>query len=204
MTVAATDLAARRSALKLPLALNLALREQRNGLRGFYVFIACVALGVAVITGVGALADALRASFERQGEALLGGDVTLSRPHRPAEGEDRAWLWKQGRVSEAATMRAMARRPDGSEQALIEIKGVDAAYPLVGDVQLSGGLTLDEAIRRAPGAAIDPALLERLGLKVGDRLSLGTIEVPIRATIAAEPDKLTERLTVGPRVLISL
>ena len=204
MTVAATDLAARRSALKLPLALNLALREQRNGLRGFYVFIACVALGVAVITGVGALADALRASFERQGEALLGGDVTLSRPHRPAEGEDRAWLWKQGRVSETATMRAMARRPDGSEQALIEIKGVDAAYPLVGDVQLSGGLTLDEAIRRAPGAAIDPVLLERLGLKVGDRLSLGTIEVPIRATIAAEPDKLTERLTVGPRVLISL
>ena len=204
MTVAVTDLGARRSAPRLPLALSLALREQRNGLRGFYVFIACVALGVAVITGVGALADALRASFERQGEALLGGDVTLSRPHRPAEGEDRAWLWKQGRVSETATMRAMARRPDGSEQALIEVKGVDAAYPLVGDVQLSGGLSLDEAIRREPGAAIDPVLLERLGLKVGDRLSLGTIEVPIRATIAAEPDKLTERLTVGPRVLISL
>ena len=134
MTVAATDLGARRSAPRLPLALSLALREQRNGLRGFYVFIACVALGVAVITGVGALADALRASFERQGEALLGGDVTLSRPHRPAEGEERAWLWKQGRVSETATMRAMARRPDGSEQALVELKGVDAAYPLVGDV----------------------------------------------------------------------
>ena len=133
MTVAATDLGARRSARRLPLALSLALREQRNGLRGFYVFIACVALGVAVITGVGALADALRSSFERQGEALLGGDVTLSRPHRPAEGEERAWLWKQGRVSETATMRAMARRPDGSEQALIELKGVDAAYPLVGE-----------------------------------------------------------------------
>ena len=72
MTVAATDLDARRSPRRLPLVLSLALREQRNGLRGFYVFIACVALGVAVITGVGALADALRSSFERQGEALLG------------------------------------------------------------------------------------------------------------------------------------
>src|SRR6476660_6631926 len=176
MTAAATDLAARRAAFRLPLALSLALREQRNGLRGFYVFIACVALGVAVITGVGALADALRASFERQREALRGGDVTLSRPHRPAEGEDRAWLWKQGRVSEAATMRAMARRPDGSEQALIEVKGVDAAYPLVGGVQLSDGSSFDEAIRREAGAVIDPILLERLGLKMGDRLSLGTIE----------------------------
>ena len=65
-------------------------------------------------------------------------------------------------------------------------------------------MSLDEAIRRQPGAAIDPILLERLGLKVGDQLSLGKIEVPIRATIAAEPDKLTERLTVGPRVLVSL
>ena len=134
MTVAVPDLEARRRPLlgTLPLALRLALREQRNGLAGFYVFIACVALGVAVITGVGALADALRSSFERQGEALLGGDVTLSRPHRPAEGEERDWLWKQGRISEAATMRAMARQPNGSEQALVELKGVDAAYPLVG------------------------------------------------------------------------
>jgi putative ABC transport system permease protein len=188
----------------LPLALSLALREQRNGLRGFYVFIACVALGVAVITGVGALADALRASFERQGETLLGGDVTLARPHRPAEGAERDWLWRQGRVSEMATMRAMGRRPDGSEQALVEVKGVDAAYPLVGNVVLSDGLSLGDAIRRQPGAVVDPILLERLKLKVGDRLSLGTAQVPIRATIAAEPDRLTERLTVGPRVLLSL
>ena len=204
MTIAVSDLAARRPSRSLPLALRLALREQRNGLRGFYVFIACVALGVAVITGVGALADALRARFERQGEALLGGDVTLARPHRPAEGEERAWLWQQGRVSETATMRAMARRTDGSEQALIDLKGVDAAYPLVGAVQLSGAQALDDAVRREPGAAVDPLLLERLRLKVGDRLALGRIEVPIQATIVNEPDKLVERFTVGPRVLVSL
>ena len=84
MTVAVTDLGAGARPGGLPLALSLALREQRNGLRGFYVFIACVALGVAVITGVGALADALRSSFERQGEALLGGDVTCrARTGRP-------------------------------------------------------------------------------------------------------------------------
>lgn len=101
-------------------------------------------------------------------------------------------------------MRSMARRPDGTEQALVELKGVDAAYPLVGAVRLSGGLSLDEAIRREPAAVIDPILLERLGLRIGDRIALGRIEVPIRATIEAEPDRLTERLTVGPRVLVSL
>ena len=113
MTLAVSDASSRPARRALPLVLSLALREQRNGLRGFYVFIACVALGVAVITGVGALADALRASFEQQGEVLLGGDVTLARPHQQARDGERDWLRKHGRVSEVAAMRAMARRPDG-------------------------------------------------------------------------------------------
>jgi putative ABC transport system permease protein len=204
MTAAVSEVRPSSSRRGLPLVLSLALREQRNGLKGFYVFIACVALGVAVITGVGALADALRASFERQGELLLGGDVKFSRPHRPLEGAERDWLWRQGRVTEIANMRAMARRPDRTEQALVEVKGVDAAYPLVGDVVLAGGMALGDAIHRAPGAAVDAILLERLHLKLGDRLSLGRAEIPIRAIIEAEPDRLTERIAIGPRVLVSL
>jgi putative ABC transport system permease protein len=205
MTAAATigrGAPARR--LALPLVLSLAMRELRNGLRGFHVFIACVALGVAAITAVGALADAMRASFEAQGEVLLGGDVTLARPHKAAEGAERAWLAKQGALSEVGTLRAMGRRPDGSDQALIELRGVDAAYPLVGTVALAGDMSLTDAVRQQPGAAVDPILLERLSLKVGDKLSIGKIEVPIRATIEAEPDKIAERFTVGPRVLVSL
>ncbi|HEX5958119.1 MAG TPA: ABC transporter permease, partial [Hyphomicrobiaceae bacterium] len=192
----------RRSSL--PLILRLALRELRSGLSGFYVFIACVALGVAAITAVGALADALKASFEAQGEVLLGGDVRLARPHQPASEAERSWLRAQGTVSEMATLRAMGRRPDRTEQTLVELRGVDSAYPLVGTVELAGGLTLDEAVRHGTGAAVAPILLERLSLKVGDNISIGKIEVPIRATIASEPDKIAERFSVGPRVLVSL
>src|SRR5688500_1414909 len=154
MTAAATiERMAPARRFALPLVLALALRELRNGVRGFYVFIACVALGVAAITAVGALADAMRASFEAQGELLLGGDAALARPHKAAEGVERAWLARQGALSEVATLRAMGRRPDGSDQALVELRGVDAAYPLVGTIQLSGGLSVDEAVRRQPGAA---------------------------------------------------
>jgi putative ABC transport system permease protein len=204
MTVVVSDLKAPTLRRRLPLLVSLALREQRNGLKGFYVFIACVALGVAVITGVGALADALRASFERQGETLIGGDVALARPHRPAEGQERSWLWQQGRISETATMRAMARRTDGADQALVELKGVDAAYPLVGAVSLLEGLSLTAAVREEAGVAVDPILLDRLGLKIGDSLSIGHLKLPIRASIGAEPDRISERLSVGPRVLVSL
>jgi putative ABC transport system permease protein len=56
----------------LPQILRLALREMRTGLRGFHGFVACVALGVMVITGVGALSDGLRLGLEKQGAAIHG------------------------------------------------------------------------------------------------------------------------------------
>ncbi len=187
---------------RLPTVLGIAVRELRGGLSGFRIVIACVALGVAVITGVGAVSDALRAGFERQGEAILGGDATLQRAHKRATPAERAFLDGLGRVSETATMRTMARRTDGADQALAELKIVDAAYPLVGKVELGSGTSLQDALAR--GAVVDPVLLERLGLKVGDTIVLGLGKVAISGTIKSEPDGIADRLTYGPRVLISL
>lgn len=211
---------------------RMALGEVTRGLGGFRILIACIALGVAVIAGVGGLSDALKGGFERQGKSLLGGDVALSRPHRRATDEERRWLAGKGRLSEAATMRSMARRADGSEQALVEVKGVDSAYPLVGTVKLAGvaaprsisgaggvshpatpdwsrALAFDgngPAKGAGPGAVVDPLLLQRLGLAVGDRMQLGRITVVVSAVLApgGEPDKIADRFTVGPRVFVSL
>ncbi len=187
---------------RVPLVFRLAWRELRAGGHGFAVFVACIALGVAVITGVGALGDAIRSSFENQGAVLLGGDVTLARPHARATPAERAWIDGRGRSSEVATIRGMARRTDGAEQALAEVKGFDAAYPLVGTLSLSDGAT-PASLLASHGVAVEPILLDRLGLKLGDLLQLGHVQLPIRATILAEPDKIADRLSVGPRVLIS-
>ena len=202
MTATDALIAPRGGDRRLPLMLGIAARELRGGLSGFRIFIACVALGVMVITGVGAVSDALRAGFERQGEAILGGDATLARTHVRAAGDERAVIDAFGRVSETATMRTMARRPDGSDQALGELKGVDAAYPLVGTVEVEGGKPLQAVLR--DGAVVDPALLERLKLKVGDRIALGAEQVPVAGVLKSEPDGITDRLTYGPRILVSL
>ena len=49
----------------LPLAITYALRELRSGLRGFYVFVACIALGVTAIAGVGSVAGSLGDGLDR-------------------------------------------------------------------------------------------------------------------------------------------
>lgn len=188
------------------LAFNLALRELRGGLKGFYVFLACLALGVAAIAGVGSLSRALSQSLAVQGQVILGGDVALTLLHRQANADERAYLTGAGRLSEIATLRAMARREDLTDQTLVEIKAVDAAYPLYGAMTLAAGGTPADALARRDatwGAIVEPALLQRLGARVGDRLRLGDLLLEVRDTIVAEPDRLSSGLTFGPRLMIA-
>src|SRR5476651_372346 len=112
-----------------PLALCYALRELRGGLRGFYVFIACIALGVMAIAGVGSVAASLSEGLTREGRTLLGGDVAFSLIQREAKPDEIAFLRARGEVSVAAALRVMARTADG-KLALVELKAVDSKYPM--------------------------------------------------------------------------
>jgi putative ABC transport system permease protein len=120
--------AARTPALSL--AAKYALRELRSGLRGFYVFVACIALGVMAISGVGSVAGSLADGLVHQGRTLLGGDASFALIQREATAQERSFLESRGEVSVAAIMRAMARS-DGGEFALVDLKAVDTNYPML-------------------------------------------------------------------------
>ncbi|RTL54091.1 MAG: ABC transporter permease [Bradyrhizobiaceae bacterium] len=188
------------------LPLRFALRELRSGLRGFYVFVACIALGVMAIAGVGSVSGSLSESLEHQGRVLLGGDVSFSLFQREATPDERAFLDRHGKISAMATLRGMARAASG-EPALIDIKAVDSTFPALGEVARDPQLPLEDIFARRNGvygAAADPVLLDRLGLKIGDSVTVGNIPFVIRATVTSEPDKLSSGIGFGPRFLISI
>ncbi len=187
------------------LALRFALRELRGGLRGFYVFIACIALGVMAIAGVGSVAASLSQGLAREGRTLLGGDVAFSLIQREAKPDEVAFLRSRGALSVAATLRAMARAGDG-RLALVELKAVDGAYPMLGELALEPTMPVADLLAErdgAFGAAADSTLLARLDLKLGDRVSVGSANFQIRSVVNAEPDKLAGGVGLGPRFLIS-
>lgn len=189
-----------------PLATRFALRELRGGLKGFYIFIACIALGVAAIAGVTSVSRALTEGISREGQAILGGDLSFRLIHREANAEEAAFLDSLGAVSGVATMRAMARRLDGSEQALVELKAVDDPYPLYGSLDLQSGQPLTTAISQQDGvwgAVADLALLARLNISVGDTIALGRTTLRISDVIEIEPDKLAGGMEFGPRLMVS-
>jgi putative ABC transport system permease protein len=200
---AIADAAGKRPLSFLPL--RYALRELRGSLRGFYVFIACIALGVMAIAGVGSVAVSLGDGLAREGRTLLGGDIAFSLIQREAKPQEIAFLRARGDVSVAATMRAMVKAADG-RLALVELKAVDQAYPMLGRLMLAPDMPVADLLAHRDGvygAAADPTLLARLDLKVGDHVTVGNAAFEIRSAVTAEPDKLADGIGFGPRFLIS-
>ncbi|MGE0241876.1 MAG: ABC transporter permease, partial [Parvibaculaceae bacterium] len=180
--------------------LTYAWRDLRSGLQGFWIFLTCLALGTAAIAIVGSLGAAIDRGLIEQGQPLLGGDVEVALIHREATPQELAFLASKGSVSKVGSLRAMARGNDMT--ALVEIKAIDDLYPLYGTVDLAPAGDLGSALA-GDGVAVDPILLERLSLRVGDKIRIGETDFTVKASIAKEPDRISDGLALGPRVMMS-
>jgi putative ABC transport system permease protein len=184
------------------LAWSIARRELRGGLRGFWVFLACLSLGVAAIAAVGTVRAAIQAGLTEQGAVLLGGDAQVEFTYRFASPEERAYLDSIATaVSEVVDFRSMAVA--GESRVLTQVKAVDGAYPLIGAVQLDGDLPLDQALADR-GAVMDPVLAAQMGLVAGDAFTLGTAEFTLRGLLLREPDSATGGFALAPRTMVRL
>lgn len=194
--------------MSLAIAARFARRELRGGLKGFAVFLACLALGVAAIAAVGTVRGAIDRALAEQGAVLLGGDAQMSFTYRYATPEERAFMADHAaRVSEIVDFRSMAVKGAGpeAERALTQVKAIDSAYPLTGRLALEPDTTPAEAfaaLNGVPGAVMDPVLADRLGLKTGDTFQLGNNAFRLAALIYREPDGATAGFSLGPRTII--
>jgi putative ABC transport system permease protein len=185
--------------------LRFALRDLRGGLAGLRIVVLCVALGVAAIVGVNSLARSLEAGLGRDGRTILGGDASFSLMHRELAPDERAYLASHGAISTVATLRAMARNA-GGDATLVEAKAVGETWPDLGAATFDPAMTPAQALAvdgDAFGAAVEPTLMDRLGLAIGDRFDIGAAHFVVRARIVSEPDRLATGIGFGPRVLMS-
>ena len=190
--------------MSLRLAARIARRELRGGLKGFGVFLACLALGVAAIAGVGMVRSAIEAGLSDQGAVLLGGDAQVEFTYRYASPDERAYLDSIAlRVSEIVDFRSMAVQ--GDAHVLTQVKAVDDAYPLLGVVGLEGAESLGAALAGRdglPGAVMEGVLADQMGLGLGDRFALGLQEFVLTARLLREPDSAAGGFALAPRVIV--
>lgn len=192
------------------LAFKLALREMRGGLRGFRVFLACLALGVAAVAAVGSVRAAIEQGLSDQGRAILGGDAEVRFTARRVAEDERRWLEDRAlKTSEIVDFRSMAvgdSRVTGQvERGLTQVKGVDANYPLYGEVGLDPAMPLAEALAPVDGRyglVMEQLLIDKMGLEIGDEVRLGVGKYDLRAALTAEPDGVSAGFGLGPRIIV--
>src|SRR5690242_17031757 len=184
----------------------MALREIRASWQRLLFFFICIAVGVAAIVAIRSLIQSVRAGLTQESQTLIGGDilVTSNRPFTPdvldTISRERAAgrIWAASRAMEIATMV----RPDGKTGTkMVELRAVDAAFPLYGTLTLQQG-TYSHAMLRDHGALVRPELLAQLGLHIGDTILIGKEPFQIRGVIASEPGRNLGAFTLGPRVMI--
>ena len=190
--------------MSLKIAFRFAMRELRGGLRGFRVFLACLALGVAAIAAVGTVRAGIEAGLEKESAALLGGDAEVEFTYRFAREDELAWLHTiSTKVSETVDFRSMVvvERGENTERGLSQIRAVDSAYPLVGKVTLDPEIPLDAALADH-GVVLERILADRLGLVAGDTVKLGTQTFTLRAILERYPDNASGGFGLGPRTIV--
>ena len=194
--------------MSLRIAARIAGRELRGGLKGFRIFLACLALGVGAIAAVGSVRASIEAGLAREGAAILGGDAQIELTYRFADEAERAWMEGVAEaVSEIVDFRSMAvvERNEQTERGLTQVKGIDGAYPLYGTAELEPDMPLDQALSLqdgTPGAVMDRVLVDRLGLEIGDVFRLGTQDFTLSAVLTREPDYAGGAFSFGPRTLV--
>ncbi len=187
----------------LPLASlwRIARRDLAARIRGLRLLAVCLFLGVATLAAIGSLTRGITSELEVRGQTILGGDVEFSLPQREATPEEMAAFRRVGTPSATVRMRAMANDPDG-DALLSELKAVDGAYPLYGQLRLESGA------RQGPPPAgaiwIGKDMASRLDLAVGGAVKFGDKNFRIDGIIAEEPDRLGEGFTLGPVAIIGL
>ena len=206
-----------------PLALTMAWRETRGNWRQFIFFFGCLAIGVGAVVGIELFATNVERLILRDARSLLGGDVEirLARPLSASGSMVIDSLHERHvdvtHVSELAAMAAasvaeVSEELNAPSTQLVELKAVEANYPLYGAVEFNPSQPLHSLLasretdcpaRPCFGVVVQESLLISLGIQVHDHVKIGHAWFRVTGILGKEPDRVASAFRLGPRVVIS-
>src|SRR5688572_6601091 len=188
---------------------NLTRREIRSSWRRLLFFFLCIALGVGSVVALRSLIQNLTGAVGTDARALMTADIEVSSTNdfTPTDiSKIETALSASGLVdarNEAITASAMARPAESANTRvkMVELKGIEPPFPLVGKFELEDGRAFDFALLANNGAVVAKILFEDLGIGIGDRIRIGEGEFQVRGVFDHEPGG-TSGFRLGARVFI--
>jgi putative ABC transport system permease protein len=186
--------------------LRLLLRQIRGSRRQSTVFVLCVALSVVTLVSLGSFSRSVHSSLLRDARVLHTADIII-KSHAPFSPALTRAVAAKEQQQEIETTRiyefySMVRATDGKASLLANLKIVEPGYPFYGAVGLASGRPISSVLGTG-SVIVEQMLLDRLQLRVGDRLRIGSSTLTIRDVLVAEPDRPINLFSLGPRVFIA-
>ena len=189
--------------------LRMAGRELRASWRRLVFFFVCVAVGVGAIVALRSLIQSVGATMTAETRALTAADILIV-SGRPWSDDVLAiideTLAGEPELARTASLElaTMARPADSTKTVarVVELRGVQAAFPFYGDIVLQDDLPYHHGLLVGGGALVRPELLTQLDVAVGDRIVIGEGTFEIRGVIVREPGGQLGAFSFGPRVLV--
>ena len=188
----------------LKLSLRLLLRDWRAGELGVLAIALIIAVGS--VTTVGFFTDRIQQALSTQANSLLGADLVVVSDHPMAT--SLAAKAAQLNLQSASTTAFPSMVLHGERNQLAEIKAVSVGYPLRGALRVSPSAFAPDGLAVGIPAAgsvwVDARLLTQLGIRVGDTVQVGALNLIIGAVLTQEPDRGGDFFSIAPRLLMNL
>lgn len=177
-----------------------AFRPWRDG--AFRLLATALAIAAFALSSVLLLRGELNERFDQRTAEVLGGQLVLdgSRAPEPEQHE----IMDAVRAAPAVEFRTVLVRDE--QTLLVSARAVAPPYPLFGELTLAGErfgteYTADQG--PPPGEAwLAGQALDRLGLEVGDTITVGQKELELSAVLKREPDGGAGFYSMSPRLLM--
>jgi putative ABC transport system permease protein len=169
-------------ALLHPWTWRMAWRDSRTQRLRLVIFSLAIVAGISSLVAIHSLRASMQTGIETQAKALLGSDVQINSRQSISDETVAKLAATAQRVSREVSFSSMLYFQATDAARLVQVRAIGGAYPFYGRVET----TPKDAWQRMqsePGILLEPAMLDQFQAKIGDRVKLGSLEMPILGTV---------------------
>lgn len=182
-------------------------REVQNDRAWVAIFLASLSLGLFGFVGLESFRSALETNLRLNARNFLSADLAVSSRRQISEQELASIRSELKIKTESHLTEFFSMAASGESSRLVQVKAIDANYPLYGTLKLGSGREITKGgsgiLSAAPVAWVYPELMTQLGVKVGDEIKIGNLAFRVDDTIVDDSTQTFRLAGLAPKVYFS-
>jgi len=190
-------------ALIHPWVWTMAWRDSRSQRRRLLVFALAVVSGLTALTAIRSLKETVETAVDSEAKSLLGADLHIRSRQQIASDKLAGVIRLSEDYAQETGISSMMGFPKANAGRLVQVRGIEGRFPFYGDVRTEPAGAWDQMLAGG-GVVLEPALLDQFDLKIGDIVTLGSLELPILGVIVKPAPRSNRFNAFAPEACLSL